>query len=103
MQIRQIVLREVRMSLVAPFETSFGRTTERRILLLQAEVDSATGWGEVVASETPFYHPETLETAWHILRDFIWAMLKGQEFSRAAEVWGLLTRIRGHNMAKGGL
>ncbi len=91
------------MPLVAPFETSFGRTTERRILLLQAEVDGATGWGEVVASETPFYHPETVETAWHILRDFIWPMLKGQEFSRAAEIWGLLTRIRGHNMAKGGL
>ena len=91
------------MALVVPFETSFGRISERRILLLEAQVSGTTGWGEVVAGETPFYHPETIETAWHILRDFIWPMLKGKEFSTAGEVWGLLARIRGHNMAKAGL
>jgi len=30
-------------------------------------------------------------------------MLKDKEFQSAAEVWGLLRRIRGHNMAKGGV
>jgi len=103
MQLRQLTLREIRMELVVPFETSFGRVSERRILLVEAQVEGTTGWGEVVAGETPFYHPETLETAWHILRDFIWPMLKGREFSAAAGVWGMLTRIRGHNMAKAGL
>src|SRR5712692_11043139 len=103
MRIRQIILREIRMSLVAPFETSFGRVADRRIVLVEAQVDGTAGWGEVVAGETPFYAPETVETAWHILRDFIWPMLRGREFASAAEVWGLLGRIRGHNMAKGGL
>ena len=103
MQIRQITLREIRMDLVAPFETSFGRTTERRILLLEADVDGVHGWGEVVAAETPFYHPETIETAWHILRDFLWPAVKAKTFSSAADVWGLLGRVRGHNMAKAGL
>jgi O-succinylbenzoate synthase len=103
MQLRQLKLREIRMALVTPFETSFGRISERRILLLEADADGTAGWGEVVAGETPFYHPETVETAWHILRDFIWPILKGREFANASEVWGLLTRIRGHNMAKGGL
>jgi O-succinylbenzoate synthase len=103
MQIRQITLREIRMDLVTPFETSFGRTTERRILLLEADVDGVHGWGEVVAGETPFYHPETIETAWHILRDFLWPAIKGKTFACAADVWGLLGRVRGHNMAKGGL
>ena len=103
MRVRQITLREIRMTLVAPFETSFGRATERRILLLEADVDGARGWGEVVAAETPFYSPETVETAWYVLRDFIWPAVKGREFAAAADVWGLLTRIRGHNMAKGGL
>jgi O-succinylbenzoate synthase len=91
------------MPLVVPFETSFGCVSERRMLLLEAEVDGATGWGEVVAGETPFYAPETVDTAWHILRDFIWPILKGREFEGASEVWGLLTRIRGHEMAKGGI
>ena len=30
-------------------------------------------------------------------------MLKGREFSSAAEIWDLLLRVRGHNMAKGGV
>ena len=103
MRLGQITLREIRMALVTPFETSFGSVRERRILLLEASVNGISGWGEVVAGETPFYHPETVETAWHILRDFIWPMLQGQEIRSAGEVWGRLARIRGHNMAKGGL
>ncbi len=103
MQIRQVTMRELRMDLLTPFETSFGRVSQRRILLLEADVDGTTGWGEVVAAETPFYAPETVDTAWHILRDFIWPTLKGREFGAASEVWGLLARVRGHNMAKGGL
>ena len=46
------------MPLVTPFETSFGRTTLRRILLAEADVDGCIGWGECVAGEGPFYAPE---------------------------------------------
>ncbi len=103
MRVRRVTMREIQMSLVTPFETSFGSISERHIVLLEAEVDGTTGWGEVVAGETPFYSPETIQTAWHILRDFIWPALKGQEFGSASDVWCLLERIRGHNMAKAGL
>jgi O-succinylbenzoate synthase len=89
------------MPLVTPFETSFGRVANRRMLLVEAESDGVCGWGESVAGEGPFYAPETVETAWHILRDFIWPLLKGREFDSAAEVWAALEPIRGHNMAKG--
>jgi O-succinylbenzoate synthase len=89
------------MALVTPFETSFGRVTNRRMLLVEVESDGVSGWGECVAGEGPFYAPETVETAWHILRDFIWPLLKGREFASAAEVWDALEPIRGHNMAKG--
>jgi len=88
---------------VTPFETSFGRLTNRRMLLVQADVDGISGWGECVAGEGPYYAPETVETAWHILRDFIWPILKGREISTASEVWDLLAPIRGHNMAKGAI
>jgi O-succinylbenzoate synthase len=103
MLVRKVCLREIRMPLSAPFETSFSRTTERRILLVEAEVDGVTGWGEVTAGETPFYSYETVETARHILRDFIWPIIRGREFSTAAEVSDALAPIRGHNMAKAGL
>jgi O-succinylbenzoate synthase len=103
MRLRKITLREIHLRLVSPFETSFGRTDVRRIVLLEADVDGVTGWGESTAGENPFYCYETVETAWHILRDHAWRMMKGREFASAAEVWDLLAPIRGHNMAKAAL
>src|SRR5258708_3853466 len=103
MQIRGMTLQENRMKLVAPFETSMERTEARRILLVQADVDGVTGWGECVAGESPYYSPETTDTAWLVLRDFLWPMVKGKEFASAGEVWSLLRRVRGHNMAKASL
>ncbi len=103
MRLKGCTLRELRMPLVTPFETSMDLTDVRRIILVEANVDGATGWGECVAGETPSYSPETTETAWHILRDFIWPLLKGKEFASASEVWGMLAWVRGHNMAKAAL
>jgi O-succinylbenzoate synthase len=103
MKIQGVTLREIRMPLVVPFETSFGRLTNRRMLIVEVNADGITGWGESVAGEGPFYGPETVETAWHILRDFIWPILKGREFTSASEIWGLLSPIRGHHMAKGAI
>lgn len=91
------------MKLVAPFETSMDRVEARRIILLEAHADGLSGWGECVASEAPYYSPETTDTAWHILRDFLWPMVRGKEFGSAAEVWNGLARVRGHNMAKAAL
>jgi o-succinylbenzoate synthase len=103
LKVEKITLREIRMPLVTPFETSFGRTTDRRMLLVEAVADGVSGWGESVAGEGPFYAPETVETAWHILRDFIWPILKGREVESAACVWAMLEPIRGHHMAKGAI
>jgi len=100
MQIQGITLREISMKLVAPFETSMDRLEVRRILLLEANIDGVTGWGECVAAEAPFYSPEYADTAWPVLRDFLWPMVKAQKFDSAREVWGLLKRVRGHNMAR---
>ena len=91
------------MKLVAPFETSMDRTEVRRILLVRADLDGVIGWAECVAGESPFYSPETADTAWLILRDFLWPLIKGKDFASAGEVWGLLARVRGHNMAKAAL
>jgi o-succinylbenzoate synthase len=103
MRIREITMREIQMKLVTPFETSMDRVEVRRIVLVQADVDDVVGWGECVAGEAPYYSPETTETAWLVLRDFLWPLIKGKEFSSAREVWDLLAHVRGHNMAKGAL
>jgi o-succinylbenzoate synthase len=103
MKINEITLREIHMKLIAPFETSMDRVDSRRVLLVEANVDGVTGWGECVAGEAPFYSPETVNTAWIILRDHLWPLVKGKNFGSAAEVWDLLAHVRGHNMAKASL
>ena len=103
MLIREITLREISMKLVAPFETSMDRTEVRRIILLEVNVDGVSGWGECVAGESPFYSPEYTDTAWPVLRDFLWPLVKGKSFGAASEIWDLLVQVRGHNMAKAAL
>src|ERR1700733_15441348 len=103
MRVGKITLREINLPLIAPFETSFGQTSLRRILLVEADADGVIGWGEATAGEDPYYSDETVETAWHIIRDFLWPILKGREFSSASEVFEMFLQVRGHNMAKAGV
>ena len=103
MRAQKLTLREIRLELLEPFQTSFDTSKERNILLIEADVDGVTGWGESTAGEDPFYSYETVETAWHVIRDFIWPTLRGREFASASEIWDSVARIRGHNMAKGGV
>jgi len=103
MTIETIVLREIRMRLKAPFETSFGVTEHRRILLVEVVVDGVSGWGEVTTIESPSYNSETTDTAWHIISEFIVPKLIGRDLRCAADVASLLSAIRGHQMAKAGV
>jgi o-succinylbenzoate synthase len=100
MRLRKITLREIHLRLLSPFQTSFGTSDLRRILLVEADIDGVAAWGESTAGENPFYSYETVETAWLILRDYLWPLLKGREIVSASEVWDLLAPVRGHNMAK---
>jgi O-succinylbenzoate synthase len=101
--IKQIELRELRMRLLHPFETSFGATQDRHVVLVKVTDGTHTGWGEVTAAEGPFYSYETWETAWHVLRDFIIPNIAGKELGGARDFAAFVTGIRGHNMAKAGL
>ena len=104
MRLDRITLRQIQMPLVEPFETSFGRTTRRRILLVEVEdSDGGTGWGEVTCGERPFYNEEWVDSAWLVLSAFAAPSVLGTEVSSAAQVAGLTPFVRGHRMALGGL
>jgi O-succinylbenzoate synthase len=103
MNIRRVELREIRMRLLDPFETSFGVTQERRIIIVKVTDGRHVGYGEVTAGEGPFYSGETTETAWSVLHEFIVPRIVGRELQTAADFERLVSGIRGHNMAKGGL
>jgi len=91
------------MPLVHFFETSFGRTYERRMILVEVHSDGVSGWGEVTCGENPFYNEEWTESAWLIVRDYVAPRLVGKTLNSAAEAGPLSAHIRGHLMARGGV
>ena len=103
MKIEAITLREVEMPLVQFFETSFGRIYSRRMLLVTVHCDGVDGWGECVADESPFYSAECVDTAWLIIRQYLAPMLLGKEVEKGSDIPPMLSRVRGHRMAKGAL
>ncbi len=101
LQLDRLILRELNLPLKHPFETSFGRTTNRRVLIVQAIDNSgAAGYGECVAMEAPLFSEETIDTAWIIIAKHI-APLLGSQGLQADNVFQTLSPIRGNQMAKG--
>jgi len=100
MKLEAVEMRRIRMSLVAPFETSFGVQTERDILLLRAFTDAGEGWGECVAGEEPTYSSEYVDAAQHVLIHHLLPRVFGLEPLTAAGVASALRPVHGHQMAK---
>jgi len=99
-KIERLELRLLKLPLVHFFETSFGRIFEKHFILVRLDGDGATGHGECVAEQDPYYSAETNETAWHIISGFIAPRVVGVEFAHPRDVFPALKAIRGHNMAK---
>jgi O-succinylbenzoate synthase len=100
MKIESITLHHISMPLVAPFETSFGRETDRQCVLITLHAGGLIGYGECVASRDPGYSYETAGTAWHILKDFIAPLILGKEIVDAQDFQKRVESIRGHHLAK---
>ena len=93
-------LRLLKLPLVHFFETSFGRIDDKHFIIVRADGDGVSGYGECVAEQDPYYSAETNDTVWHIIADFIAPRVLGVEFAHPREVFPALKAIRGHNMAK---
>ncbi|MGH7491619.1 MAG: o-succinylbenzoate synthase [bacterium] len=102
LHLQKITLREIRLPLREPFEISSGVVSERRIMLLQLrDADGIVGWAECVADEQPNYSPETIDTAWFAIKEWIAPRVLGKIFRHPSEVHAALEKnFRGHNMAK---
>ncbi len=103
MRIGRIELFEVRLRLIAPFETSFARETHKEALLVGCFCDGLQGWGEVVAMREPLYNEETLETAWHMLTDFLIPLTFSRTWSSPWQWAAAVRPLRRNYMAKAGL
>ena len=104
LNLKTLELIEIGLPLRAPFETSFGTTHQRRILILRVtDTDGAVGYGECTASEAPFFNHEFIESAWAVTEKFIAPMIASAKVRCAADVSSSLGRIRGNRMAIGGV
>ncbi|HEX2781704.1 MAG TPA: o-succinylbenzoate synthase [Gemmatimonadaceae bacterium] len=102
LRVARITLREIRLALREPFRISSGVCTERRILLVElTDASGATGWSECVAGEEPNYSAETIDTAWHAIREWLAPRVLRTRLDGPELVHDLLERdIAGHHMAK---
>jgi o-succinylbenzoate synthase len=104
MRIDNIVLRELHIPLVRPFETSFGITRDRRILLVEIQSEGLTGWGECTAGEHPFFSGESTDTAWQVILNELGPMLASADsVEHGGDCPDLFHVVRGNPMAKAAL
>jgi O-succinylbenzoate synthase len=103
MRIDAILLRELHLPLVRPFETSFGVTRERRILLAEVRSEGLTGWGECTAGERPFFSAESTDTAWQVIVNELGPMLASESPLHGGDCQKIFRVVRGNPMAKAAL
>lgn len=100
-KVDHVRLHHIAMPLVHFFETSFGRTYSRDMILVEVVSNGVSGWGEVTCGEHPFYNEEWTESAWLLLKNYIAPKALGKTVD--AQTAGRLSAgIRGHRMAQGG-
>ena len=100
MRIDAIILRELHLPLVRPFETSFDVTRNRRILLAEVQSEGLTGWGECTAGERPFFSAESTDTAWAVITQELGPMLAAASPEHGGDCPRLFKRVRGNPMAR---
>jgi len=102
-KIERVRLRVVEIPLRFAFETSFGRWTDRRGLLVELHARGLTGYGEVTAHDAPLFSYETIDTARDVIRSFIVPLLLRHDLTDAEAFGPLIGSVRGHPMAKAGV
>ncbi|WP_019241752.1 MULTISPECIES: o-succinylbenzoate synthase [Bacillus] len=101
MRIKEVILRQLKMKLIAPFTTSFGTFVDKDFILVEVKnEDGLSGWAESVAFAAPWYNEETIKTNWTMLEDFLIPLILDKEIEHPNEVNELFAHIRKNNMAK---
>ena len=103
MKIDAILVRELHLPLVRPFETSFGITRNRRILLVEIRSEGLIGWGECTAGERPHFSGESTDTAWQVIVNELGPMLAEAVPEHGGDCPTIFRLVRGNPMAKAAL
>ncbi|MGH9598426.1 MAG: o-succinylbenzoate synthase [Terracidiphilus sp.] len=100
MRIDAIILRELHMPLLRPFETSFGAIKNRRILLAEVHSEGLVGWGECTATERPFFSGESTDSAWQVIVQELGPSLASAHPDHGGDCPRIFHQVRDNRMAK---
>jgi o-succinylbenzoate synthase len=100
MKIDAIYLRELNLPLVRPFQTSFGITKDRRVVLAEIHSEGLIGWGECTAGEHPHFSEESVDSCWQVITEELGPMLAAQSPENGGECPRIFNLVRGNRMAK---
>jgi o-succinylbenzoate synthase len=103
MRIERIELRLVRLPLVRAFTTSSSTKGHIAHILVRVVADGVVGWGECASPSDPYYCPETTETCWHLLADFLGPLVLGRGWETIDDLVRHYRAVKGNNFAKAGL
>jgi O-succinylbenzoate synthase len=103
MRIDRVELRVVRLPLVRAFRTSSSVKDHIDHILVRILGDGLEGRGESASPSDPYYCPETTETCWHILKDFLVPQVIGRDWESVDDLVRLFGPIKGNHFAKAGL
>jgi o-succinylbenzoate synthase len=102
-RIDSVELRELRIPLVSPFETSGWLEEEKSCIIVEMKDAHSTGFGECPVSPGPWYGPETITSAWHTMQEYLVPALLGKELSSPNDLIESMAFVRGNSMAKASL
>lgn len=104
MMIDMITLKIIQSPLKRPFQTHLETVTKREVIVIEVrDKDGIIGYGEAVPFSSPWYTEETIETALHMLRDFLIPLVFEKEWTHPSELKTIWSGIRRNQMAKSGL
>ena len=100
MQIDAIVMRELNLPLLRPFQTSFGVTKDRRVVLAEIHSEGLVGWGECTAGEHPHFSEESVDSCWNVIVDELGPLMAAEEPENGGSCPRIMNVVRGNRMAK---
>jgi o-succinylbenzoate synthase len=100
MKIDRAELRIIQLTLLHPFETSFGVQTQRTIPLLTLYCDGLEGYAEGVMEELPLFREEYVSGALALLKETFLPRILGVELSTPQDLVDRLAPFRGNRMTK---
>jgi len=103
MRIEAMSVYRIALTLNDPLRTATGTHSVRDVVLVRAESDGESGWGENVATAESFYVAEHAASSILMMVDAVIPAVLEHDFARPEDVATLLQDIDGFEMAKYGV